>query len=61
MDAMDAALDGEALSQMVEQFEQHPSARTYTSEKADVVHATLSEDVEALIAKRKKRPGKQQS
>jgi len=35
LDAMDAAIDSEALSQMVEQFEQHPSARTYATEKAD--------------------------
>lgn len=58
LDAMDAAIDGEALSQMVEQFEHQPSVRAYTTDDAEVIHATLSKDVEALIARRKNRPGK---
>ncbi|MBI3867425.1 MAG: hypothetical protein HY299_02755 [Verrucomicrobia bacterium] len=58
LDAVDAAIDCDALSQTVRYFEQHPTARKTSKNGVDLTHAALSPEVEVLMAKRTraKRP-----
>jgi hypothetical protein len=59
MDTLDAMIESEDQAQLVEEIaRRHSTARIYSNDKADVIHAKLSDDVEALIARRKKRPDK---
>lgn len=56
LNAMDSSIDGRTLGDMMQHFEQHPTARRFSTENAEVIHTTLSPDVEALIARRRASP-----
>lgn len=55
LDAIDGTIDSQTLSEVVEQFEQHPTTTKHTRGDVEILHTALSPDVEALIARRKKR------
>lgn len=56
LEAMDAILEGGAVSEILESFDNSPSTRTYSNLDADVIRTKHSDGIDVLIAKRKKRP-----
>ena len=55
MNAVDASIESENFSETIQQFSQHPNSQVYNDGNTEIIHTRLSPDVEALIARRKKR------
>ncbi len=56
LDTMDATIDSQTLDEIAQQFQPQQTSRAVSDDQVEVIHAKLSDDVEALIARRKKRP-----